>query len=87
MVLLEAASLGVPVLASDIKENKCIFGTDIEYFKSQNVDCLIKRLSWVLDNEAYMYRKGKDAQQRVHLEYNWDSIAIKYVQALCQRNF
>jgi glycosyltransferase involved in cell wall biosynthesis len=78
MVLLEAASLGVPILASNIQENQAILREDIEYFESEDLDSLLDRLSWVLDNEAYMYRKGKDAQQRAHREYNWDLIAAKY---------
>jgi glycosyltransferase involved in cell wall biosynthesis len=78
MVLLEAASLGVPVLASDIQENQMALGDYIEYFESESIDSLLDRLQWVLDNPAYMAERSKKCQQFVHLQYDWDIIAAKY---------
>ena len=44
MVLLEAASLGVPVIACDISENFQIFGDDFAYFSSNDIDSRKEKL-------------------------------------------
>ena len=79
MVLLEAASLGCPILASDIEENRAILDDYIEYFKSDDVDSLVDRLNWVVENEACLVEKGRKAQEHIQKEYDWDVVAAKYV--------
>jgi glycosyltransferase involved in cell wall biosynthesis len=79
MVLLEAASLGCPILASDIEENRSVLKEHIVYFKSDDIDSLVDRLKWVVENEAYMAEKGIKAQEHIQKEYTWDVVAAKYV--------
>lgn len=79
MVLLEAASLGCPILASDIEENRSVLKEYVEYFKSGDIDSLMDRLKWVVQSEALMAEKGKKAQEYIQKEYNWDVVAAKYV--------
>ncbi len=80
MVLLEAASLGVPILASDIQENRSVMAEDIQYFESGSVESLVDRLEWVLDHPIDMEQKSQKARDRVHREYNWDGIAARYAE-------
>ena len=78
MVLLEAASIGAPILASDIPENRIVLGDGNEYFQSGNVASLTGRLAWMLENGSEVALKSKQTQERVHRLYHWDAIAVRY---------
>ncbi len=80
MVLLEAASLGIPVISSDIEENRDILGEDGIYFRSGDVGSLMERLRWILDNQADAGQKAADLQRLVHSRYSWDRIADRYLE-------
>jgi len=88
MVLLEAASLGVPVIASDISENFQIFGEDFAYFSSNDIDSLKEKLEWAINNSNEFIKISTRAKQRIHLEYGWDRIASVYADLywdLCEK--
>jgi glycosyltransferase involved in cell wall biosynthesis len=84
MVLLEAASLGIPVVCSDIEENKDVIGEDGIYFKSGDVDSLIEKLKWVLENQNDANLIAKEIQKIVHSKYSWDNITDQYFQVYRQ---
>ncbi len=84
LVLLEAVSLGVPVISSDIEENKDILGEDGIYFRSGDVESLLEKLKWVLENQSNVDLKARDLQKLVHSRYSWDKIAGRYFQAYRQ---
>ena len=78
MVLLEAASSGVPVICSDIAENRDVMKEDALYFTSSNVEDLIARLDYALSHRQAMIDMGQQARRRVLAEFNWDVIAERY---------
>jgi glycosyltransferase involved in cell wall biosynthesis len=78
MVLLEAASVGAPILASNISANTMVMEDGIEYFESGDAESLAKKLIWVLENGPSMTLKSKMTQERVHRLFNWDAIAARY---------
>ncbi|NOZ70184.1 MAG: glycosyltransferase family 4 protein [Deferribacteres bacterium] len=84
MVLLEAASLGIPVISSDIEENREVLGEDGIYFRSGDVGSLMEKLGWILDNQADAGRKAADLQKLVHSRYSWDRIADRYFEVYRQ---
>lgn len=74
IALLEAMSYGLPILASDIPENKeAIEGTALT-FKGKDIDDLRDKLNMVLDSAYLSKGHGKLAKIRVQEEYNWESI-------------
>ncbi len=81
MVLLEAASVAVPVVASNIGENRSVLQDNALYFESGSVDALANRLEWVLANEAASRELGKRGQEHVRKTYDWDAIAQQYASA------
>jgi glycosyltransferase involved in cell wall biosynthesis len=87
MVLLEAASFGVPIVCSDIEENKDVLGTEGIYFKSGDVESLISKISWVLDHRDDVYVNAHNLQKHIHDKYSWDSITNQYLnfykEAIC----
>ncbi len=84
MVLLEAASLGIPVISSDIEENRDVLGGDGIYFRSGDVGSLMEKLRWILKNQADAGVKAGDLQKLIHSRYSWDKIADRYFQAYRQ---
>ena len=79
MVLLEAASLGVPIICSDIEENM-VLGENGVYFKSENVQTLLEKLQWFLANRDKAILNAEKIQKYVHSSYSWEKIANQYYQ-------
>ena len=79
MMLLEAASMKAPIVASDIEENKAIFDeTEVLYFKSGDQDDLAEKIKYALDNPEEMRKMAERAYQKVIDDFIWDEIAEKY---------
>jgi len=78
MMLLEAASLGVPIVCSDIPENVAVLGERALYFRSGDVEDLANKLNWALEHPQTMRELGKAAQEWVKQNYSWDVIAAQY---------
>jgi glycosyltransferase involved in cell wall biosynthesis len=80
MVLLEAAALGVPVVASDIPENTAVLSDHARYFESGSVSSLSEALRWAIDHPADMRAIAERAMRQVRHSHNWDRIASDYVE-------
>lgn len=80
MVLLEAASLGLPIVCSAIAENREVMGDDALYFPPQDTAVLTAQLRWVLAHPQEIRAMGLRAQKRIHEEYSWDAIAARYAR-------
>ncbi|RLA99212.1 MAG: hypothetical protein DRG83_13360 [Deltaproteobacteria bacterium] len=78
MMLLEAASLGVPILASDIPENTKVLDKYALFFKSGDVGDLRDKLLWALDNPEKMKQLAEGAKSWVLKNYSWDRIVKRY---------
>ncbi len=79
MMLLEASSMKVPIIASDIEENKAIFDdTEVLYFESGNDDDLAEKIQYALNNPEIMQKMSEKAYKKVIDEFIWDGIAQKY---------
>lgn len=81
IMLLEVASMGTPVIASDIPENTAVFDDkDLLFFKNKDADDLAEKFQWALQNWSEMEGKANEAQQRVTNEYDRAIIARHYEQ-------
>jgi len=78
MVLLEAASMGTPILCSDIPANMAVLPEQTLCFRSGDVDDLADKLRWALEHHAEMARLGQEAQSWVRTRLSWDLIAEQY---------
>jgi glycosyltransferase involved in cell wall biosynthesis len=78
MVLLEAASIGVPVVCSDISENLEFMGADAIYFDPAYIESLIEQLRWLLAHEQESRQIADRAKARIRAEYSWDIVAARY---------
>jgi glycosyltransferase involved in cell wall biosynthesis len=78
MVLLEAACIGMPILASDIPENRDVLCSDAVYFQSGNAGSLASKLEWAQNHRAEIKSLADRGRVRIKGENNWDSIAARY---------
>ncbi|MCL5951123.1 MAG: glycosyltransferase family 4 protein [Chloroflexi bacterium] len=78
MVLLEAAALGVPILCSDIEENREVMRDDAMYFETGNTHSLADKLQWVLDHEDQACFLSWRAQKRMKTDFAWEKVARRY---------
>jgi glycosyltransferase involved in cell wall biosynthesis len=80
MALLEASSIGAPILCSDIPANTSVLPDQALYFHSNDVDDLANKLQWALDHPKEMSELGQRAEAWVKEKYSWDLIAEQYDQ-------
>ncbi|MDX2286264.1 MAG: glycosyltransferase family 4 protein [Bacteroidia bacterium] len=80
IMLLEVASVGTPLICSDIPENTAVFDADeVLYFRNKDAEDLRDKLVYAFDNEAEMQLRADLAQRRVREEYDRELIVRHYV--------
>ncbi|MGB5436865.1 MAG: glycosyltransferase family 4 protein [Maribacter sp.] len=80
IMLLEVASTGKPILASDIPENTQVFDdNDVLFFKSKDINDLSQKLKWIENNKSAFVTMGKNAKTKVNNHYTWDKITLEYI--------
>lgn len=78
-MLLEVASIGVPIICSDIIQNRDIFSDkEVLFFKSNDSDDLKKNIDFALNNSDIMIEKANNAKEKVSSEFSWDTIGLLY---------
>lgn len=80
IALLEAMSYGLPILVSDILENKEAIGDTAVTFKSKDVNDLRANLNKMLNSPKLSKEYGLEAKRRVMDEYNWGNIASRLLK-------
>ena len=79
IMLLEVASTGKPILASDIPENTQVSnGEDVLFFENKNVNDLAEKIQWIKNNSSEFKLLGQHAEAKVANRYTWDRIALEY---------
>ncbi len=79
MMLLEVASCRIPIICSDIEENKDIFGENVvKYFKTDNYMDLAKKINWAFDNYKTFQNMANKAYDELKINYNWANISQQY---------
>jgi glycosyltransferase involved in cell wall biosynthesis len=80
ITLLEVAALRIPLIASDIPENRVVLPDQALFFKSGDVADLRARIEWALSHEAEMKELAAAAYQHVAQHYHWPTIIDTYEQ-------
>ena len=79
MMLLEASAVKVPIIASDIIQNKDVFDeSEVLFFQTDNPDDLAEKISWAEKNYDQMMNKAENALAKVLFKHNWNVIASQY---------
>lgn len=74
IALLEAMAHALPVLVSDIPENREAVGAGSFLFKSKSEKDLEEKLDFLLSNPEIARLSGEVNRRRVEANYNWDTI-------------
>ncbi len=79
IMLLEAASVGTPIICSDIPENKVIFNDDeVLYFRSEDHHDLADKIEWAISNPDLMVKRSIKANEKVLAEFTYERISLEY---------
>ncbi len=78
IMLLEAASLGVPIICSDIEENTTVMKNNVLYFKSGDAHDLAAKLNYALDRPKYMRILGENASALLAKGLTWNKVVGHY---------
>lgn len=79
MVMLEVASLGVPIICSRIVENLDVFDEDeVLYFEPENITDLRDKIEFALSHQNNMQERAEKAMHKLLNCYLWKDIAQKY---------
>lgn len=80
IMLLEVASTGTPIIASDIPENAQVFNdSHVLFFKNKDADDLSKKIKWAENNTTELKTMALKAQLEVNQKYTWDQITNQYI--------
>ena len=84
IMLLEVVSLKIPIVASNIIENRDVFDdTEVVFFESNNTDSLKKSLEYSLSSPIELLKMKEKAFLKLKSNYLWEDIAKTYS---CQYN-
>ncbi len=80
-MLLEAASVKVPLVCSDIPENTQVFSPDETlYFKTGDENDLAEKLDWVFNHHDEAQAIAGRAYERLMRDYNWEKLSERYAR-------
>jgi glycosyltransferase involved in cell wall biosynthesis len=81
IMLLEVASVGSPIIASDIPENKQVFSSnEVVFFKTKDSADLADKIQYALSHVQEMRQLANNCQEKVYSDYLWLNIALSYKQ-------
>jgi glycosyltransferase involved in cell wall biosynthesis len=84
MVLLEAASIGTPIICSDIEENYDVMGEYATYFKVGDVNDLKEKIKLAEENYHKMRQQAEIKKKLLIREQSWKVVADKYNLLYCR---
>lgn len=78
IMLLETATLGIPLICSDIPENRSVLGEQALYFRSEDSIDLAEKIQSALKNPEKMAQLAFTSKKWIQENYCWDTIAAQY---------
>ena len=81
-VILTVMGLGVPLICSDIIENKFICGENATTFTSGDKAALENQLQYVIDHTYEIKKKAEAGAINIKKRFNWDTITDQYIRLL-----
>ena len=79
-VILQVMGMGVPLLCSDIVENKYIVKSDALKFRKSDPEDLRSKLEWCLSNPEAIRNIAVKGKTRILKEYSWDKVVENHIK-------
>lgn len=81
MMLLEVVDLSIPIIASDIPQNTCLFSNnEMLFFKSEDSKDLAIKITDFYANKHSAIERCNNAKNRLETQYNWTKIGRQYLK-------
>jgi len=78
VMLLEVAAIGIPIICSDISENKDVLEEHAVYFKTDDSLDLAKKIDFVFANDAIHLDNAQKTKSWLLETYNWLTVSRSY---------
>lgn len=82
IVMMEAASYHLPVIASDIEANREFLDDNAVYVRPENEEDLVNALEYAVAHPDELEQQQTVNYQKILQKYTWDKVARKYVEYL-----
>ena len=82
IVLLEAMSYKLPVIASDIDANRELLGNDAVWVRVENEEDISKSIEYCINNSTVIEKYKEINYKIVSENYTWEKVAKKYITYL-----
>lgn len=82
IVMMEAASYQLPIIASNIDANREFLKDDAVYVRPENEEDLVNALQYAVTKPEEMEKLKQVNYQKILDTYTWDKVALKYVEYL-----
>lgn len=79
IVLLEAMSYKLPVIASDIDANRELLGNEAVWVRPENANDIAVAIDYCINNKETIDKFRMTNFNKVVENYTWDKVALKYV--------
>lgn len=80
IVLLEAMSYQLPVIASDIDANRELLGDDAVWVRPENANDISEAIDFCVNHQEVIEDFRIKNFNKVAANYTWDKVALKYVE-------
>jgi len=82
--IMEAMSAGLPVVATDVGDNKYLIQDDFNGYlvKSRNIDAIVNKLSHLVENEEIRKEFGKNGYDKVLKDFSEEKLLQNYLTLL-----
>lgn len=78
-MVLEAATVEVPLICSDIPENRAILEPEeVTFFRSGDARDLADKIEWTLAHPAEARERARRGRARVQRDFDWDELAGRW---------
>lgn len=82
IVMMEAASYHLPIIASNIDANREFLADDAVYVKPENKEELVEALEYAIAHPKEMEQQQQNNFCKILYHYTWDKVALKYEKYL-----
>lgn len=82
IVMMEAASYHLPVIASNIEANREFLGDDAIYVRPENEMDLVSAIEYAISHPNEIDKQQQTNFTKIVDKYTWDKVAMKYVEYL-----
>ncbi len=79
-VILSVMGLGVPLIVSNIEENRYAVQDTAIMFNQADISSLTEKINFAEDNYPIMKNLSKQAQQRALTEFNWEKVTDDHIR-------